>query len=510
MKSPPPLPGKSRQHTEVQPATELPQNRKLTTFLLALIGSLSVLTIFTLILIVIFVARNASRTAMNNDATHQNSASASHDTPPPAERDSATTSQEDDDASDSVPGVPLTPPPAEPNTDQPPPAEPSTDQPPPAEPNTDQPPPAEPNTDQPPPNPPPKDRPPSPPTPPTSDPAKSTAPTSYAIPNLESEQLISDWITDPLSIFCTVQLESDWIPEENVFFTKSESEISRDRMARSSRTFPEAWSGIRTCRLDLATYDASAASGALPIATSSLDEMDAEITVDHDSLELYLKLRWRKGPTKVTTTLMPILASQWRDYEKNTKSQRKLISRLVILNATSYGKALRTNILKDFSPSTDDLGTQGSEKSNRLEALRFSLDTFEERTMREALTRINECDYKIRLATTMQRIYYPPIGFLDGYWESLESWQNRIAAAQQPFVAARTECRRVMSSAPNDILRIDDLIEKQCLAISELQSSSEQMIRRSPVRLTLPHTIQWSTSNGATAVLPLVIDCHFK
>ena len=503
MKSPPPLPSNSQQHNEVHPATDVPQNRKLTTFLLAFIGSLSVLTVFTSILIVVFVARNASKTAMSNAANDPTHAAGSDDAKPPSERDTVTTPQEDQATSASGTGAPLVPPPS-PTASSTNPTPPPSDQPP-----SDQPPPTPPPTDQPPPTPPTTDQP-----PPTSDPVSKTgkpsAPANYTIPNLESEQLISDWITDPLSIFCIVQLKSDWIPDEDTFFTKSGSGTSRDRMARSLRTFPDAWSGIRTCRLDLAAFDAPTAKRALPIATSTLDEMDAAITVDHDSLKLYLKLRWRKDPTKVTTELIPMLVSQWRDYEKNTKTNRKLIASLVVLNATSYGKALRTKILKDFTTSTDDLGTQGSEKLNRLETLRLSLDTFEERTLREAQTRIGECDYKIWLASTMQQIYYPPVGFIDGYWESLESWRNRIAVAQQPFIATRTECLRVKSKTPNEILKIDNLLEEQSLAIRELHTSSEQVVRRSPLRLTLPHTIEWSTNDGTTAVLPLVIDCHFK
>lgn len=320
-----------------------------------------------------------------------------------------------------------------------------------------------------------------------------------------SNQRVGDLVAEPLLIFARIHLPDDLAPINRQFKLTSLDGAQTTRFSMTSRSFPDAWSRMRACWLDLTQYPTESY-----LLAASITETDIEIVFDQATSELHAKALWRKAPASIVDQCWPGLGGLSAEYTQKKAAAKSQLTKLLALKATDEGKEFRTQILSTLQLPANELVDKGQEKIDQLERYRVSLPIFAEKIFAFTETGILQCNYNINMAAQLPRIFYPPVGYLPGSWESLDSWQSRVSAAKRPHAQRLANMVSLRASAPNDLEQLDLTLDNEIQRTHDLLRELEQFANSGNCVITIPYELSWFAENGTTVTVPLVIDCELN
>jgi hypothetical protein len=316
-----------------------------------------------------------------------------------------------------------------------------------------------------------------------------------------SNQRAGDLVAEPLLIFARIHLPDDLAPINRQSKLTSLDGSQTTRFSITSRSFPDAWSRMPACRLDLTQYHTESY-----LLSASIAETDIEIVFDQTTSELHVKALWRKAPASIVDQCWPGLGGLSAEYTQKKAAAKNQLTKLLALKATDEGKDFRTQILSTLQLPANELVDKGQEKIDQLERYRISIPIFAEKIFSFTETGIWQCNYNINMASQLPRIFYPPVGYLPGSWEPFDSWQSRVSAAKRPHVQRLENMVSLRASAPNDLEQLDLTLDNEIQRTHDLLRELEQFANSGNCVITIPYELSWFAENGTTVAAPLVID----
>lgn len=149
----------------------------------------------------------------------------------------------------------------------------------------------------------------------------NTPPSTSVALTTTSEQLISDWLADPLTIYCRASLKRGHITGAEDFYTLDENG-TRERMTKTLSNAVEIWPRHSACRLNFPAGNRLSHEERFSITTNRVGNVDIAIAPSIRTNDLFLKIRWEKQP-QIGTHSLAELRARWINYQTESKGRQK-------------------------------------------------------------------------------------------------------------------------------------------------------------------------------------------